>query len=117
MDGLTKATIQSYFEAGMSASEARKFHKSELKNRSDYRPGLSMIDSSINPKDRTITYLYETWRKETQGDRTGVSMLQASRVTTSNMGKTHQIWVVVCRKRLSCCGRPTTCLYFVWLLS
>ena len=72
----TEAAFLSYFEMGMSVSEAKAHHKLELKNQPDYLPGLSLIDSSINPKDAAIAYLYDKWRHDTQGGHTGINMLQ-----------------------------------------
>ncbi|KAF5295454.1 hypothetical protein FQA39_LY13115 [Lamprigera yunnana] len=66
----TRKTFLKYFEDGLSPSEAKSFHKSCLVTATPVDKICELLaNAHVNPLDRTIYHLYETWRKENYGTR------------------------------------------------
>lgn len=63
MSGSTKEKFYKYFEDGLSASEAKSFHRSSLVATTPLEEICEVLaNGHINPIDRSIYHLYETWR-------------------------------------------------------
>lgn len=73
----TQQQFLNYFDNGMCVSEAIKYHVGVLELRPDVSEAL-LANASINPKYRTVRYLYDQWRQKNLGPRTGGALLQVS---------------------------------------
>ena len=54
----TKKEFISYFEMGMGPSHAKSYHQEVLESQPDFNPGVTLADSSVNPKDHVVHSLY-----------------------------------------------------------
>ena len=68
----TKQTFYSYFEQGMSASEAFHYHENLIIK--DPVTVLHLADRKYCPPLRDLNNLYEKWRVSTKGPLNGVEM-------------------------------------------
>ena len=63
MSAETRKTFLKYFEDGLSPSEAKSFHRSCLVAATPVDKICELLaNAHVNPPDRTIYHLYETWR-------------------------------------------------------
>ena len=70
----TKEKFFSYFDKGMSASQATRFHETQTLHRDGL---IGFANTAINPKHRSICYLHNRWRHYNFGTYGGEDMIAA----------------------------------------
>jgi len=71
----TRDQFNEYFANGMGVAEATRYHTSVLELRSDVSEAL-LADGSINPKNTTVRWWHDEWRRCNLGPRTGTAVLE-----------------------------------------
>ena len=67
-------TFNEYFNDGMIASEAVKYHEGIMFAKKSTESDFS--NARMNPTARTVSFWYDEWRKLNLGPRTGPGLIQ-----------------------------------------
>ena len=70
----TKEKLFSYFDKGMSASQAIRFYETQTLHRDGL---IGFANTAINPKHRSVCYLHNRWRHYNFGTYVGEDMIAA----------------------------------------
>lgn len=73
----TKQQFLSYFKSGMTPASAKTYHEMHLTESSPIAHiAATLANSQINPTNRQIYHLYESWRRSQYGDRDEISVIE-----------------------------------------
>jgi len=69
-----REAFDGYFANGMGVADAMKHHTSLLELNDDNTES-QLADGSVNPKQTTVRWWHDEWRKKSLGPRTGSSVV------------------------------------------